>query len=89
MSFYLKIEDDLSWRQLLRKIAAALGVAEIPYYTDAMREQLQQRVEVLAASRSLLIIDEVEELANSVVRKLKRLHTLTEGQLGVLDRRTS
>ena len=88
MTFYLKVEDDLSWRQLLRKIAAAVGVTEIPYYTDAMREALQARVELLASDRPLLIIDEAEELSNSVARKLKRLHRLTEGQLGAfLDKK--
>lgn len=44
----------------------------------------QHRVTQLASSRPLLIIDEADELSNAVTRKLKRLHMLTEGQLGVL-----
>ena len=86
-TFYSKVEDDLTWRELLRRIGTALGLDYLPYRTDALREQLQQKVEQLSADpvhRPLLVIDEAEELANSVARKLKRLHTLTEGQLGVL-----
>ena len=83
-TFYLKIEDDLTWRELLRKIALSLGIKDLPYRAEALREAIQQRVELLASEDPLLIIDEAEELTDSVARKLKRLHTLTEGQLGVL-----
>ena len=83
-TFYIKIEDDLTWRELLRKIAISLGIKDLPYRTEALREAIQQRVELLANEYPLLIIDEAEELTDSVARKLKRLHTLTEGQLGVL-----
>ena len=83
-TFYIKVEDDLSWRELLRKIGTAVGLDYLPYRTEALREQLQRKVEQLSAQRPLLIIDEAEELTNTVARKLKRLHTLTEGQLGVL-----
>ena len=81
-TFYSKVEDDLTWRELLAKIATALGLSHLPYRTEALRSKLQHKVAQL--SRPLLIIDEAEELTNSVSRKLKRLHTLTEGQLGVL-----
>ena len=90
-TFYTKVEDGLSWRELLQKVAKSLMSSHIlessndlPYRTDALRSKLQQQVARLASSRPLLIIDEAEELADRVARKLKRLHTLTEGQIGVL-----
>ena len=83
-TFYIKVEDDLSWRELLYKIGLTLSLDYLPYRTDALREQLQHKVEQLSAHKPLLIIDEAEELSTAVARKLKRLHTLTEGQLGVL-----
>ena len=69
---------------MLAKIAAALGLRDLPYRTDALREILQGKVERISARRPLLVIDEAEELSDAVARKLKRLHRLTEGQLGVL-----
>ena len=65
-TFYIKIEDDLTWRELLRKIAISLGIKDLPYRTEALREAIQQRVELLANEHPLLIIDEAEELTDSV-----------------------
>ena len=50
-TFYVKVEDDLSWRELLAKIATALGMSYLPYRTDALRSKLQYKVAQLAAVR--------------------------------------
>ena len=64
-TFYIKVEDDLSWRELLRKIATALGLSYLPYRIDALRGKLQQKVAQLASEQPLLIIDEAEELTKA------------------------
>ena len=83
-TYYIKVEDDLTWRELLRKIAVSLGVHPVPYRTDDIRSSILSRIEATSDKHPLLIIDEAEELSDAVARKLKRLHTLTEGLLGVL-----
>ena len=85
-TFYIKIENEVTWRILLRKIAQAWGVHDVPrrYSMELLWEMLQSSVEKYKNQQPLLIIDEAEELSTGVFRKLKRLHTLTEGALGVL-----
>ena len=85
-TYYLKIENDLTWRGLLRRIALSWGLPHIPvgYRIERLWDSMRAFTEQNFDSPPLLIIDEAEELSTSVCRKLKRLHTLTEGCMGIL-----
>ena len=60
-TYYIKVEDDITWRELLRKIAVSLGVRPVPYRTDDIRSSLLSHIEATSDKHPLLIIDEAEE----------------------------
>ena len=39
-TFYIKIEDDLTWRELLCKIAISLGIKDLPYRREALQQHI-------------------------------------------------